>query len=73
MAGVSEPVIRVAEARQADKDSWLSVWHAWQRHMKGTVSADVTERSWRRSQEPDSDLLILLGFTPVAKPLASLR
>ena len=64
MAGVTEPVIRVARAGQADKESWVSLWRAWQRHMMGVVPADVTERTWRLSQETDSDLLILLGFTP---------
>jgi GNAT superfamily N-acetyltransferase len=64
MAGVTEPVIRVSEARQKDKDLWVGLWRAWQRHMRGAVPADVTERTWRRSQAPDGDLLILLGFTP---------
>jgi GNAT superfamily N-acetyltransferase len=64
MAGVTEPAIRVAEAAQADKDIWVSLWRAWQMHMKGAVPADVTERTWRRSQEPESDLMILLGFAP---------
>jgi GNAT superfamily N-acetyltransferase len=64
MAGVTQPMIWVAEARQADKESWVSLWRAWQGHMKGAVPTDVTERTWRRSQLPDSGLLILLGFTP---------
>jgi GNAT superfamily N-acetyltransferase len=63
MAGVTEPMIRVALARDADKASWLSLWRSWQQHMKGTVPDNVTERTWGRSQERDSDLLILLGFS----------
>jgi GNAT superfamily N-acetyltransferase len=59
---MTEPAIRVAGAAPADKDSWLSLWHAWQRHVKGAVPADVTERTWQRSQEPDGGLRILLGF-----------
>jgi GNAT superfamily N-acetyltransferase len=59
---MTEPIIRVAPAEQADKESWLRLWHAWQRHMKSAVPADVTERTWRRAQEPASDLLVLLGF-----------
>jgi GNAT superfamily N-acetyltransferase len=64
MARVTKPAIRVAAAGPADKDSWIGLWRAWQGYMKGAVPLDVTEESWRRSQEPDSDLLILLGFTP---------
>ncbi len=63
MAGVKDPIIRVARAGEAHKDSWLSLWHAWQLHMKGAVPADVTERTWQLSQQTDSRLLILLGFT----------
>jgi GNAT superfamily N-acetyltransferase len=58
MAGVT---VRVAQPQ--DKDAWLGLWLEWQRHMKGAVPADVTERTWARAQEPESGLLILLGFT----------
>jgi GNAT superfamily N-acetyltransferase len=62
-------MIRVAEARQADKQSWLSLWRAWQCHIKGAVPAEVTEKTWLRSQEPDGGLLILLGFTPESEAI----
>jgi GNAT superfamily N-acetyltransferase len=69
VAGVDDSIIRVGQAGQNDKDSWLSLWHAWQRHMKGAVPADITERTWRQSQQPDSNLLILLGFTPQSEAI----
>jgi GNAT superfamily N-acetyltransferase len=64
MAGVMGSGIRVAKAQAVDKDAWLGQWHAWQDHIKGAVPPQVTERTWRRAQEPESGLLILLGFTP---------
>lgn len=69
MAGVTEPAIRVAKAGEADKTAWISLWEAWQRHMKGAVPAEVTERTWRLSQAPDSGLLILIGFTPEGRAI----
>ncbi|MGE0240453.1 MAG: GNAT family N-acetyltransferase [Parvibaculaceae bacterium] len=60
MAGV----IRVTQAGPADKAAWLGLWREWQRHMKGAVPAEVTERTWQRAQAPGKDLTILLGFAP---------
>jgi GNAT superfamily N-acetyltransferase len=59
--------IEVKRAQIQDKDAWLGLWHLWQAHMKGAVPAHVTERAWQRAQEPDGDLLILLGFTPTGE------
>ena len=64
MADVKEPGIRVVQTGPADKEAWLDLWQQWQRHMKGAVPPEVTEKTWRQAQEPDSDLLILLGFLP---------
>jgi GNAT superfamily N-acetyltransferase len=66
---VTEPMIRVALARDADKASWLGLWRSWQQHMKGAVPDAVTERTWGRSQQSDSDLLILLGFSPESEAI----
>jgi GNAT superfamily N-acetyltransferase len=57
MAGVT---IRMAQAQ--DKDAWLGLWLEWQRHMKGAVPTDVTEKTWARAQDPNSNLVILLGL-----------
>jgi GNAT superfamily N-acetyltransferase len=64
MAGVTQTGIRVAQAGPRDKDAWISLWLAWQRHMKGAVPADVTEKTWARAQEPDNMLMILLAHGP---------
>jgi GNAT superfamily N-acetyltransferase len=64
MADVKETGIRVVQAGLADKEAWLDLWEQWQRHMKGAVPPEVTERTWRQAQKPDSDLLILLGLLP---------
>jgi GNAT superfamily N-acetyltransferase len=66
---MKEAGIEVKRARAEDKDAWLGQWHLWQRHMKGAVPADVTERTWQRAQEPDGGLLILLGFTPAGEAI----
>lgn len=58
---MTENRIRVARAGPQDKDAWTGLWLAWQRHMKGAVPADVTEKAWRRAQEPDGTLVILLA------------
>lgn len=59
MAGVT-----VGRAGPKDKEAWLGLWQEWQRHMKGAVPADVTERAWRQAQEPDSNLVILIAHSP---------
>lgn len=56
--------MKVTEAQAADKDAWLGLWGAWQRHMQGAVPADVTERTWQRAQAAESGLVILLCSTP---------
>ena len=66
---MKERAIRVAEAGLADRDAWLGLWQQWQRHMKGAVPAEVTERTWQRAQEPGSGLVILLGFTPESEAI----
>lgn len=58
------PSVRIVQAGPADKAAWIDLWQQWQRHMKGAVPPEVTERTWARAQEPDSDLLILLGLLP---------
>lgn len=61
---MTRPGLQVAPARPEDKDAWLRLWREWQRHMKGAVPADVTERTWARAQEPNGGLAILLAFAP---------
>jgi GNAT superfamily N-acetyltransferase len=61
---MKKPGIEVRRALAQDRDAWLGLWQLWQRHMKGTVPAHVTERAWQRAQEPNGDLLILLASTP---------
>jgi GNAT superfamily N-acetyltransferase len=64
MADMKERDIRVVQAAPQDKDAWLGLWQLWQRHMKGAVPADVTERTWQRAQEKGGGPVILLAFTP---------
>lgn len=52
--------IRVTRAMLEDKADWMRLWGDWQRHMKGAVPAEVTERGWRLALDPDSQLIILL-------------
>lgn len=53
--------IRVARATRADKADWMRLWGDWQRHIKGIVPAEVTQRSWRLALDPDSRLAIFLA------------
>lgn len=53
--------IRVTRATLGDEADWMRLWGDWQRHMKGVVPAEVTERSWRLALDPDSRLIILLA------------
>jgi GNAT superfamily N-acetyltransferase len=53
--------IRVTRATQEDEADWMRLWGDWQRHMKGTVPAEVSGRSWQLALDPDSRLLILLA------------
>jgi GNAT superfamily N-acetyltransferase len=61
---MTDLTVRVTPAGPADKMVWLDLWQAWQHHMKGSVPDSVTERTWRRAQEPGSGLTILLAFSP---------
>jgi GNAT superfamily N-acetyltransferase len=58
------PSIRIARAEPDDKGAWLGLWLAWQRHMKGAVPPHISDEAWHRALEPDSGLVILLGFLP---------
>jgi GNAT superfamily N-acetyltransferase len=53
--------IRVTRARVEDEADWMRLWSDWQRHMKGTVPAEISARSWRLALDPDSRLIILLA------------
>ncbi|MFZ5674879.1 MAG: GNAT family N-acetyltransferase [Pseudomonadota bacterium] len=53
--------IRVTRARAEDETDWKRLWGDWQRHMKGTVPAEVTGRSWRQALAPESRLVIFLA------------
>lgn len=53
--------IRVTRARAEDETDWMRLWGDWQRHMKGTVPAEVTKHSWRQALAPESRLVIFLA------------
>jgi GNAT superfamily N-acetyltransferase len=67
MARVIPIEIRTAQAQH--KEAWIGLWTEWQRHMKGAIPTNVTDRAWQRALEPDSGLLILLAFAPEDQPI----
>lgn len=61
---MSKGGLRVTPAGPRDKEAWTGLWLAWQRHMSGTVPAEVTEKTWQRAHEPEGMLVILLARMP---------
>ena len=52
---------RVRLVQATDRDQWLELWSAWQRHMGGQVPPDVTEKTWLAFLEQDSGLTCLVA------------
>jgi len=57
-------LIDIRAARAQDRESWIGLWMDWQRHMKGAIPADATDKAWQLAQAPGSALAILLAFAP---------
>jgi GNAT superfamily N-acetyltransferase len=53
--------VAVTKAQPADQAQWLRLWEEWQAHMKGSVPADISAKTWAAILDDASGLHALLA------------
>jgi len=59
--GVVTPHCIIRAAQPADEAAWRQLWHAYCDFYRAQLADDVTDRTWKRILDPDSQVMCIVA------------